>query len=294
MKVLLTGSTGQLGQEIINSKPQFINLIAPKRNELDLKDSESCEKYIIDKKPDWVINCAAYTAVDNAEREIKLSKQINSYAPKAFTKGINRIKGNLLHISTNFVFDGEQNFPYLEDQITSPLNNYGYTKALGEKLIFDSSEYRDNFIILRTSWVISSRGKNFVLKMLKLLKGKDSVNVIYDQIGVPTSAKELAKVCWRIIDIKRHSNPPSILHWSDAGVTSWYDLTLAIGDLAMELGILDNVAKVYPIKTKEYPTPAKRPKYSLLDFENTSKILNLEPNHWRKNLKEILTNYNKI
>ena len=178
MKVLLTGSTGQLGKELINSKPQYINLIAPKRNELDLKDSESCEQYIIDKKPDWVINCAAYTAVDNAEQEIKLSKQINSYAPEALTKGINRIKGNLLHISTNFVFDGEQNFPYLEDQITSPLNNYGYTKALGEKLIFDSSEYLDNFIILRTSWVISTRRDNFLLKMLKLHSERNFINVV--------------------------------------------------------------------------------------------------------------------
>ena len=212
MKVLLTGSTGQLGQEIIISKPSNVELIAPKKEELDLVNSELCENFILEKKPDWVINCGAYTKVDNAEKEIKLSKQINSYGPEALIKGINKIKGNFLHISTDFVFDGEQNFPYLEDRNTSPINNYGYTKALGEKLILNSADNIDNCVILRTSWVISSKGKNFVLTMLKLHSEKNFINVVSDQIGAPTSAKELAKVCWRIIDIKKNKKLPFILH----------------------------------------------------------------------------------
>lgn len=294
MKVLLTGSTGQLGQEILISKPKNIHLIAPTRSELDLSNKESCEKFIIEKKPNWVINCAAFTAVDNAENEIKLSKQINSYGPEALLKGLNKINGNLLHISTDFVFNGEQNFPYLENQITSPINHYGYTKALGEKLILNSAENRNNFIILRTSWVISSKGENFVLKMLKLHSEKDYLHVIFDQIGAPTSAKELAKVCWRILDVKNDKKLPPILHWSDSGVTSWYDLSEAIGEIALDLGIINKRAKVYPIRTKEYPSPAIRPKFSLLDLQKTSEHLGLTPNHWRKNLKEILAEYKKF
>ena len=135
MKVLLTGSTGQLGNSIINTKLENIELITTSREQLDLSDQLACEDFILSKKPDWVINCAAFTAVDEAEKDINLSRKINSFAPEAFAKAINKINGNLLHISTDFVFNGEQNYPYKTTQKTNPINEYGYSKALGEELI---------------------------------------------------------------------------------------------------------------------------------------------------------------
>ena len=203
MRVLLTGSTGQLGYEIINSKPNGIEIYHPTRIELDLSDCESCERFVLEKKPEWIINTAAYTFVDQAERERDLAKNINSFAPWAFTKALNKIDCNLLHISTDYVFDGKQNKPYQESQATCPINYYGYSKALGEELIEKEINDKSRATILRTSWVISPRGRNFVLTMLKLHSEKDTINVVSDQIGSPTSANDLAKVCWKIIELKK-------------------------------------------------------------------------------------------
>ena len=291
MKVLLTGSTGQLGNSIIDTKSENIDLITTNREQLDLSNPEYCEKFILSEKPDWVINCAAFTAVDLAEKDINLAKKINSFAPQAFANAINKINGNLLQISTDFVFDGEQNHPYKASQKRNPINKYGYSKALGEKLIQQNTNNNDNTKILRTSWVISPYGKNFVLTMLKLHENKDSINVVFDQIGAPTSAKYLAKVCWEIINFGDIKKLPQILHWSDSGVASWYDIAVAVGDIGLELGLIKKKAHVFPIKTINYPTPARRPKYSLLDTFDTSDFLKIKPNHWRMNLLEILRDY---
>ena len=199
MKVLLTGSTGQLGKAIIKSKPLDIDLIITTRKELDLTKTKACEDFILLKKPDWIINCAAFTSVDQAEKEVDLCHKINSYAPEAFTKAVNKIDCKLLHISTDFVFDGEQNFPYKVNQAKKPINQYGFSKALGEDLIQKRIKKLDNATLLRTSWVISPYGKNFVLDMLKLHSEKENLNVVSDQIGAPTSAKHLANICWNII-----------------------------------------------------------------------------------------------
>ena len=294
MKVLLTGSTGQLGNSIINTKLENIELITTNRAQLDLTNPKACEYFILTEKPEWVINCAAYTAVDKAEEDIDLSQKINSFAPEVFANAINKINGKLLHISTDFVFDGEQNYPYKTNQKTNPINQYGYSKALGEELIKKKIINKNNAKILRTSWVISPYSKNFVLTMLKLHEQKDTLNVVSDQIGVPTCARNLAKICWEIINYKRERELPYILHWSDAGVASWYDLAVAVGEIGSELGILNKKAYVNPIRTINYPTPAKRPKYSLLDSQVTSEILDIHPNHWRINLREILIEYSKI
>ena len=291
MKVLLTGSTGQLGNSIINTKSKNVDLVITKREQLDLSDPQSCEELILSEKPDWVINCAAFTAVDLAEKDIDLCNKINSLAPGAFANAINKINGNLLQISTDFVFDGEQNYPYKTDQMRNPINQYGYSKALGEKLIQKNTKNAYSSKILRTSWVISPYGKNFILTMLKLHEYKDSINVVFDQIGAPTSAKHLAKVCWKIINFKEIKKLPQILHWSDSGVASWYDVAVAVGEIGLELGLIQKKANVYPIKTIDYPTPARRPKYSLLDTFETSNFLKMNPNHWRLNLIEILKEY---
>ena len=291
MKILLTGGSGQLGQEILKSKPKAVEIINPTRNQLDLSDYKSCIKIAIDYKPDWIINCAAFTQVDDAEKNATLSQQINSYAPAAFAEVVNKINTNLLHISTDFVFDGNQNFPYEESQKRNPLSQYGSSKALGEELIAKNINNLEKATILRTSWVISPRGRNFVLTMLKLHSEKDTINVVSDQIGSPTRANDLAKVCWKIIELKKKEKLPHILHWSDSGVASWYDIAVAVGDIAMDLKIIDKKASVNPISTSEYPTPAKRPRYSILNTSKTSKLLRLKPNYWRENLRSILIEY---
>lgn len=291
MKILLTGGSGQLGQEILKSKPKAVEIISPTRKQLDLSDYKSCIKTVIDSEPDWIINCGAYTQVDDAEKNFTLSQQINSYAPAAFVEVVNKINTNLLHISTDFVFDGNQNFPYNESQKRNPLSQYGASKALGEELIEKNIQNIEKATILRTSWVISPRGRNFVLTMLKLHSEKDSINVVSDQIGSPTSANDLAKACWKIIELKKKEKLPQILHWSDSGVASWYDLAVAVGDIAMDLKIIEKKASVNPISTSEYPTPAKRPRYSILNTSKTSKLLRLKPNYWRENLRSILIEY---
>ena len=294
MKILLTGGSGQVGQEIIKSKPKEIDIIYPSRDKLDLSDHNACKKIVKDNKPDWIINCGAYTQVDEAEKNISLSQGINGYAPAAFVEAINEINTNLLHISTDFVFDGNQNFPYKENQKRNPLSQYGYSKALGEELIEKNIIAIEKATILRTSWVISPKGKNFILTMLKLHSKQETLKVVSDQIGCPTTAGELAKVCWRIIELKKKKNLPFILHWSDAGVASWFDIAVAVGELAKELDINKKEAIVLPINTSEYPTPAQRPKYSLLNTQNTSKVLDIHPIHWRKNLRNILIEYKNL
>ena len=294
MKVLLTGGSGQVGQEIIKSKPEEIKIINPSRKSLDLSDYIACKKFVKDHKPDWIINCGAYTQVDKAEENIQLSQKINGYALGAFVEASNETNTNLLHISTDFVFDGNQNFPYKENQTRNPISQYGSSKALGEELIEKKINNIEKATILRTSWVISPLGKNFILTMLRLHTEKETIKVVSDQIGCPTSARELAKVCWRIIELKKKKKLPFILHWSDAGVASWFDIAVAVGELAKELDIIKKEAIVFPINTSEYPTSAQRPKYSLLDTKNTSNVLDISPIHWRKNLRNILSEYKNL
>ena len=291
MKVLLTGGSGQVGQEILNFKPKDIQIISPSRHKLDLSDYNACKKIVKDYKPDWIINCGAYTSVDGAEKDIELSSKINSFAPKAFAEAINEINGNLLQLSTDYVFDGEQNFPYEVNQKKNPISQYGQSKALGEELIEKNIKNIENATILRTSWVISPRGKNFILTMLKLHTEKEYIKVVSDQIGSPSCSRDLSKVCWKIVEMKKKSKLPFILQWSDAGIASWFDIAVAVGEIGFDLGILKKKAYVYPIYSYQYPTAAKRPKYSLLNTCETSKYLKIQANHWRENLVNLLTEY---
>lgn len=291
MKILLTGSSGQLGREIINLAPNNIELVAPKRNELNLSDLKMIENKIITEKPNWIINCGAFTDVEKAEKETELSKRINSHAPEAFTKALNKINSNLLHISSDYVFDGDQNRPYKENQKRNPLSHYGYTKALGEELISKNINNLDNATILRTSWLIGPLGENFVLKMLKLHSEKESISVVSDQISVPTRSRDLAKACWQIVRLKKSKKLPFIMHWSDAGIASWYDVAVEIGNLGIKLGILKKKAIIKPIKSQEYNSQAKRPRYSLLSTQQTAELLEMKPNNWKDNLERILIDF---
>ena len=289
MKVLLTGSGGQLGRALLNSKPESVELIATTRTELDLSNAEACRTAIQNYQPDWVLNAGAYTAVDQAESEPELAHAINAGAPEAFAQELNQQGGRLLQVSTDFVFDGRQGSPYQVDQPTTPLGVYGASKAAGEKAIqrvFGEDDPRG--LILRTSWVVGPVGRNFALTMLRLHREREQLGVVADQVGCPSSTLNLATACWKAITLGSNTTLPAVMHWSDAGAASWYDVAVAIGDIAQKLGLVDSAAKVNPITTADYPTPASRPSYSLLDCKSTRLALQLEGQHWQEALKHLL------
>jgi len=292
MKVLLTGAAGQLGQALIASKPAGLELIACSRGELDLADAEACRVAVQAQRPDWVLNAGAYTAVDKAESEPELAQAVNAGAPGALAEALAETGGRLLQVSTDFVFNGEQGRPYQPDQALDPLGVYGASKAAGEAAALALPGAR----VLRTSWVYGPVGKNFCLTMLRLhaLKAAagDALGVVADQMGCPTSTATLAAACWRAIgvDADPAADPASsrILHWSDAGAASWYDFAVAIGELGVAAGVLERAARVTPLTTADYPTPAQRPSYSLLDCTTSRAALGLEPLHWREALADVL------
>ena len=290
MKVLITGSQGQLGKELLKNIPHDIEVIAADRKTFNLLDLKDCREFIFDNKPDWIINAAAYTAVDLAEDEEEKAILINGEAPTEIANALKKTGGKLLQISTDFVFDGKSSSPYKVDDEPNPINIYGKSKLIGENGIKNILQDNNQYIILRTSWVMGSEGNNFTKTMLRLLKIKEKVSVVYDQIGCMTSSKYLSNICWLIIqkDITKNINNQKIFHWTDAGVSSWFDIATEIGDLSFKLNLLKNPAKVLPISSDNFPTRAKRPNFSLLDCSITKEILNIENKYWRYSLLEIL------
>ncbi|EDY39345.1 dTDP-4-dehydrorhamnose reductase [Cyanobium sp. PCC 7001] len=288
LTVLLTGAGGQLGQELVAQCPAGVTLIATGRSELDLADAQACRQLVLERRPDWVLNAGAYTAVDRAESEPELAEAVNAGAPQALAAALAGTGGRLLHLSTDFVFDGRQGSPYATDQLRSPLGVYGASKAAGEEALLASSLLADGRVhVLRTSWVYGPVGRNFCLTMLRLHGEKEEIGVVADQVGCPTATPTLAAACWRLIE-RAEVGLPDILHWSDAGAASWYDFAVAIGELGVELGLLQRQARVKPITTADYPTPARRPSYSLLDCTASRTALGLEPLHWREALRQVL------
>jgi dTDP-4-dehydrorhamnose reductase len=239
-------------------------------------------------KPDWVLNGGAYTAVDRAEEQPQLAEAVNAAAPRAFAEALAELgSGRLLQISTDFVFSGQQGHPYGAEDQAAPLGVYGASKARGEAAVLEVLGPK-RACVLRTSWLYGPVGKNFCLTMLRLHEIKaaagEALNVVADQVGCPTHTAGLAAACWQVLarDIG------GMQQWSDAGVASWYDFAVAIGEEAVALGILATAAKVNPISTAEYPTPAQRPSYSLMDCSASRKALGLEPLHWRQGLRQVL------
>ncbi|BEV36629.1 dTDP-4-dehydrorhamnose reductase [Synechococcus sp. M16CYN] len=288
MKVLLTGAGGQLGQALIYAKPEGINLIATMRKELDLSDPEACQDAVYVHQPDWVLNAGAYTAVDQAELEPNLAYAVNAEAPRAFAKALKKQGGRLLQLSTDFVFNGQQSFPYRVDQAVSPLSTYGASKAAGETAVHNVFGNNSQALIIRTSWVVGPVGKNFMLTMLRLHREQQQLNVVADQVGCLSSTFNLAEACWRAIVQGSRTSMPPIMHWSDAGVASWYDIAMAVGQISHNIGLIKIPAQVNPITTSDYPTLASRPSYSLLDCTSTRLILKLKAQHWQAALKQLL------
>lgn len=311
MRILLTGSSGQLGQALRDSLPATlanrpVELIATARRPqpelgvvgLDLADTNACRAAVVAYKPDWVVNAGAYTSVDQAEAEPELAHAVNVGGPLAIAEALAEVSehSRILQISTDFVFSGEQSHPYRPEDPLNPVNVYGSSKASGEQAVaMLGSSHKRRSTILRTSWVYGPVGRNFLLTMLRLHQQKgtkgDSLRVVADQVGCPTNTAGLASACWAAIERRA----TGILHWSDAGVASWYDFAVAIGTVGVTTGLLDQAAAVEPIRTTDYPTQARRPSYSLLDSTATHQRLELVPTHWRQALERtLLQNHSKL
>jgi len=304
MKVLLTGGSGQLGQALLAAAPsqlggQPLQVWAPTRAQVDLSDPLACRNAVLESKPDWVLNAGAYTAVDRAEQEPQLAAAINQEAPASMAEALERIQSQtgrparMLQISTDFVFSGDRGSPYPPEAPIQPLSVYGATKAAGERAVLDCLGTHGCAHILRTSWVYGPVGHNFCRTMLRLHRERamrgEPLAVVADQVGCPTHTAGLAEACWRLLELKTWGQVlPLILHWSDAGASSWYDFAVAIGELGMGAGLLERPAEVVPISTRDYPTPARRPSYSLLDAAATLQVLALAPQHWRHALNGVL------
>ena len=301
MKILLTGSEGQLGCALRASLPKVlqkspVELIATSRNgcdglvALDLSDADACRAAVLDWQPDWVLNAGAYTAVDRAETEPELAHAVNAMAPRVFAEALAETGGSLLQVSTDFVFNGRQGYPYQPLEPRDPLGVYGASKAAGEQAIAEvlGVEQGGKAAVLRTSWVYGPVGSNFLLTMLRLHLQKavaaEPLRVVADQVGCPTATAGLAGACWRLVERQLGG----VMHWSDAGAASWYDFAVAIGELAEDSGQLERSAIVLPISTADYPTPAQRPAYSLLDCISSRELLGLRPKHWRQALREVI------
>jgi dTDP-4-dehydrorhamnose reductase len=283
VKVLLIGRAGQLGSELLRTVPAGVEVAAPDRDALELTDDQAIERVVEKVGPQVVINAAAYTAVDLAETETQLAHSINGAAVGAIANVCSRVGAKLVHVSTDFVFDGASGRPYAPHDAPRPINVYGQSKLAGEELVTSTPSL--DWRIVRTAWVYSKGGRNFLLTMLRLFGERDQVRVVADQIGTPTSANSLALAVWRAA---HDEGEPALLHFTDAGVASWYDFAVAIYEEATALGILSRTVNIEPIATVDYPTPARRPACSVLDKSATIRRLGIEPIHWRTQLRAVL------
>lgn len=281
-KALVCGAGGQLGQELVLTCPEQCQAIPMTRSMLDIADPVQVAKALDDTGPSWVINAAAFTAVDAAESEPESAHRVNAMGPEILALQCRERNIRFLHVSTDFVFDGTQGHPYAPDAEPNPLGVYGRSKLDGENAVIAAG---GSSVILRTGWVYSRHGGNFVKTMLRLIAEREQLSVVEDQIGTPTWARGLALACWGLAD---HGDASGIYHWSDAGACSWYDFAVAIREIALELGLLRQAATLLPIPASQYPTPARRPAYSVLDKTLTRKLLGHSGNHWTSQLRAML------
>jgi dTDP-4-dehydrorhamnose reductase len=282
VRVLVTGAGGQVASALQKLKPAHTELVVLSQQELDITDREAVMRAVAAHAPRLVINAAAYTAVDKAETERDLAFQVNGMAPGWLAQASREQGARFLHISTDFVFDGRASTPYRPDAEPAPLGAYGESKLQGERTALAADPQA---LVLRTAWIYAAQGHNFVRTMLKLMAERGQVRVVADQRGSPTWATSIAEVLW-----KAAATPDfhGLHHWTDAGVVSWYDFAVAIAEEAQAGGLLKSKPEVQAITTADYPTPARRPAYSVLDRSSTEAALALRPAPWRENLKKML------
>ena len=280
--VAVSGKNGQLGSELQQAAKLFTayNFIFTDKDELDITSTSALDEFFKVNQPHFFINCAAYTAVDKAETDKELSYLINATAAGNIASLCQRYNTVLVHLSTDYVFNGTGHIPYAEDDATDPVNHYGYTKSEGEKMALQNNLHT---IVIRTSWVYSEYGHNFVKTMLRLMKERDEINVVNDQQGSPTYALDLAEAILAIVRYCVNNPVPSgIYHYSNEGAISWHDFAMAIKEFT-QLPCL-----VHAIPTEQYPTPAKRPAYSVLDKQKIQSVFLIKTKPWRESLKNCL------
>ena len=284
MRVLITGSNGQLGSEIRELAANYkkVDFVFKDIPGLDICNFNLLQLFIVENNINAVINCAAYTAVDKAEEETIIAKKVNYEGVLNIVNALQAVNGKLIHVSTDYVFDGDHFLPYKESDAVSPIGVYGKTKRAGELAVINSTI---DSIVIRTSWLYSSFGSNFVKTMLRLGSEKENLGVIFDQVGTPTYARDLANTCLKILcentseNISKNGN---LYHYSNEGAASWYDFAISI----MELG--GENCKVNPIQTKDYPTLAKRPHFSVLNKSKIKIDFKIEIPYWRDSLKDCI------
>lgn len=283
MRILVTGAKGQLGNEmqaLAHENRQHIYYFTDVQ-ELDVCNEESVRKYVSGKEIELIVNCAAYTAVDRAEDEKELAWQLNAVAPGILARAAKIVNAGMIHISTDYVFDGVSHIPYTEKCMPSPVSVYGFSKLKGEKEVMRHCE---DAVVIRTAWLYSVYGSNFVKTMIRLGKEREELRVVFDQIGTPTYAKDLARAIYSIIN---RGIVRGVYHFSNEGVCSWYDFALKIHRLA---GITS--CKVKPLHTEEYDSKANRPYYSVLDKTKIKETFHLEIPHWEDSLRVCMESLN--
>jgi dTDP-4-dehydrorhamnose reductase len=300
-KILLTGKNGQLGNDLRQILPRLGELIATDREQCDLSRPAEIRNLIRELRPTLIVNAAAYTAVDQAEKDEALACAINSEAPAVMAEAAKKIGAALVHYSTDYVFDGAKNSPYAENDLPNPISAYGRTKLAGEQAVRDSGA---DHLIFRTEWVYSTRGKNFLLTILRLATQREELRIVRDQVGAPTWSREIAgatvkalqQICNRTDETAAWPERSGTYHMTAAGETTWYEFTQAI---LQEAAQLSNLAawfqaatngkelltrRVVPISTAEYPTPARRPAYSLLSNSKLNRVFGIQLSDWREQL----------
>jgi dTDP-4-dehydrorhamnose reductase len=278
MKALIVGSKGQLGRGLQACVPPGVEIVAHDYDTLDITDPDAVAATVETVRPDLILNAAAYTAVDKAESDVDVARAVNATAVGLLARAAESAGARLVHVSTDFVFDGTSGIPYAPDAVPNPLGVYGRTKVEGERLAGDAA------LIVRTAWVYAPTGGNFVRTMLRLMAERPEVRVVADQIGTPTYAPGLAAALWTLA-AKRVIG---IHHYTDSGAASWYDFAVAIQEEALAVGLLAHAVPVIPIATVDFPTPAKRPSYSVLDKASMFAALGAPTPHWRANLRTML------
>ncbi len=282
MKVLITGAEGQLGRELRMQAPESVTMISAGRSELDITDADQVLAAMQRLSPDAVINAAAYTKVDLAETERDIAYAVNATGAGNLARAAHSTGARFIHVSTDFVFDGRQSSPYTSSDSVNPLSVYGATKEAGEQAVLAAAP---ESLIVRTAWVYSAHGNNFMNTMLRLMQDRDTLRIVADQVGTPTSTVTLARALLKALELPELSG---ILHWTDAGVAGWYDFAVAIMEEGIALGLLERPLELLPIRTDQYPTPATRPQYSVLDKQDTWNALNISPVHWRVALRDVM------
>lgn len=284
MNILITGATGQLAWELQRTAPKRHTCYFLSREQLDISSARSVDHFFKEHLIDAVINAAAYTNVDKAEVEPDNANSVNHLGPMYLSKACSEHNACLLHISTDFVFDGKSYTPYEPTDPCQPLGVYGESKLNGEKAI--QASRLKKWAIIRTSWVYSVHGNNFVKTMLRLMAEKPSLGIVGDQIGTPTWAHGLAHICWRALSCELRG----IHHWSDFGVASWYDFAIAIQKIGLKQGLLSKPIAINPIASSEYPTPVARPYFSVLNKDSMIKSLDdVHLVHWQEQLEIMMS-----